>query len=325
MWADEAEKLRTSDRRIGPCATYPEGRYPPMIQIAGFVGLFGAIFGGYVATGGHMGVILHALAGEMLMIGGGGFMTLLIANDGPTAMKVVKGMGAAFGGPKWKSKDYADLLCLLFLLLRTHQKEGAAKLERHIEKPMESPIFQRYPSITKDDPLRSLICDTIRSITLNNKDPHRVGEMMETAIEKMAAEAMKPAKALQTVSDAFPALGIVAAVLGVIKAMGAITAPPAVLGGMIGSALVGTFLGIFLSYGIFGPLAARIKALREEERKIMDVARNTITSYLENLSPQLCVEVGRQSIPSRLQPTYDEMDEHLRNAGRQKADADSGE
>jgi chemotaxis protein MotA len=149
--------------------------------------------------------------------------------------------------------------------------------------------------------------------------------MMDSAIDKLAAEAMKPAKALQTVADAFPALGIVAAVLGVIKAMGAITEPPAVLGGMIGSALVGTFLGIFLSYGLFGPIAARIKALREEERKIMDVTKAVITSYLENLSPQLCVEVGRQAIPTRMQPSYDQMDEHLRNAGRQKADADTSE
>ena len=296
-----------------------------MIQILGILGLFGAVFGGYVATGGHMGVIIHALGGEMLVIGGGGLMTLLIANDGPVVMKVLKGMGAAFKGARWKSKDYADLLCLVFLLLRTHQKEGAAKLERHIEKPAESPIFQRYPVIANEVPLRNLICDTIRSITLNNKDPHRVGEMMETAIEKMAAESLKPAKALQTVADAFPALGIVAAVLGVIKAMGAITEPPAVLGGMIGSALVGTFLGIFLSYGLFGPIAARIKGLREEERKILDVTKAVVTSYLENLSPQLCVEVGRQAIPSRLQPSYDEMDEHLRNAGRQKADSDSAE
>lgn len=296
-----------------------------MIQIAGILGLFGAVFGGYVATGGHMGVIIHALGGELLVIGGGGLMTLLIANDGPVVMKVLKSMGAAFKGPRWKSKDYADLLCLNFLLLRTHQKEGAAKLEKHIEKPEESPIFQRYPSISGDIPLRSLICDTIRSITLNNKDSHRVGEMMDSAIEKMAAEAMKPAKALQTVSDAFPALGIVAAVLGVIKAMGAITEPPAVLGGMIGSALVGTFLGIFLSYGLFGPIAGRIKGIKEEERKIMDVTKAVITSYLENLTPQLCVEVGRQAIPSRLQPTYNEMDEHLRNAGRQKADTESGE
>ena len=296
-----------------------------MIQIAGIAGLFAAVFGGYVATGGHMGVIIHALGGEMLVIGGGGMMTLLIANDGATAMKVLKSMGDAFKGARWKRQDYDDLLCLCFLLLRTHQKEGAAKLERHIEKPDESPIFTRYPRIAKDLQLRNLICDTIRSITQSNNDPHRVGEMMESAIEKLASEALKPAKALNTVADAFPALGIVAAVLGVIKAMGAITEPPAVLGGMIGSALVGTFLGIFLSYGLFGPIAGRIKGVREEERKIMDITKVVITSYLENLSPQLCVEVGRQVIPTRLQPSYDEMEQHLREAGRAKADTETAE
>ncbi len=272
-----------------------------------------------------MGVILHALGGELVIIGGSGFMTLFIANDGAGVAKVLKSVGSAFKGPRWKKGDYIDLLCLSFLLMRTHQKEGAAKLEKHIEKPSESPIFSRYPAITGYQPLRDLICDTMRTITLNNKDPHRVGEMMESTIDKRFAEEMKPVKALNTVADAFPALGIVAAVLGVIKAMGAITEPPAVLGGMIGSALVGTFLGVFLSYALVGPLVGRIKSIREEERRIMDVTRAVITSYLENLSPQLCVEVGRQEIPSKMQPSYDEMEQQLRDAGRVKSDGDSGE
>ena len=291
-----------------------------MIQLLGIAGVVAAVFGGYYATGGQMGVILHALGGELVVIAGGGFMTLLIANDGAGVAKVMKAFGVVFKGPRWKRGDYGDLLCLTFLLMRVHQKEGAAKLERHIEKPEDSAIFSRYPNILRDAPLCALLCDTFRTISLNNKDPHRVGEMMESTIEKKFHEDMKPAKALQTVADAFPALGIVAAVLGVIKAMGAITEPPEVLGGMIGSALVGTFLGVFLSYGLVGPMAARVKAIREEERRLFDVARAVFTSYLENLSPQICVEVGRQGIPSALQPSYNDMETQLREASRTKSD-----
>ncbi|MCI0754753.1 flagellar motor stator protein MotA [Teichococcus vastitatis] len=291
-----------------------------MIQIAGIFGVFLAVFGGYLIAGGKMGVILHALGPEMMIIGGSGFMTLLIAGDGALLSKTLKAFGKVFKGSSWNKTDFSDLLCLLYLLLRTHQKEGAAKLEKHIETPESSPIFSRYPRLIQDPALRSLVCDTLRSVTLNNKDPHRIGEMMETTIDKRHAENLKPAKAIQTMADAFPALGIVAAVLGVIKAMGAISESPEVLGRMIGSALVGTFLGVFLSYGLVGPMAGRLKAIFEEEKRMADVARSVITSYLENLSPQICVEIGRQAIPTKLQPSFDDMETQLRDAGRMKTE-----
>jgi len=295
-----------------------------MIQIAGIIGVFVAIFGGYLIAGGHLAVIIHAVGPEMIIIGGSGVMTMLISSDGAGMMKVGKSLGQVFKGSRWKKADYSDMLSLLYLLLRTHQKEGAAKLEKHIEKPDSSPIFSRYPRIARDAAVSGLICDTMRTITLNNKDPHLVGEMMEATIEKRAAEDIKPAKALQTVADAFPALGIVAAVLGIIKALGAISESPEVLGRMIGSALVVTFLGVFLSYGLVGPMAARLKSIFEEERRMLDVARAVITSYLQNLSPQICVEVGRQSVPTKLQPSFDQMEEQLREAGRMKSDAEGG-
>lgn len=291
-----------------------------MIQIAGIIGVFVAVFGGYLIAGGKLGVILHSVGPEMMIIGGSGFMTMLISGDGALVSKTLKSFGKVFKGPSWKNTDYSDLLSLLYLLLRVHQKEGAAKLEKHIETPENSPIFSRYPRIMQDPPLRGLICDTLRSVTLNNKDPHRIGEMMETAIDKRHAENMKPAKAIQTMADAFPALGIVAAVLGIIKALGAISESPEVLGRMIGSALVGTFLGVFLAYGMIGPMAGRLKAIFEEEKRMADVTRAVITSYLENLSPQICVEIGRQSVPSKLQPSFDEMETQLRDAGRMKSD-----
>ncbi|MFC4167944.1 flagellar motor stator protein MotA [Teichococcus aestuarii] len=295
-----------------------------MIQIAGILGVFVAVFGGYLIAGGKMGVILGAVGPEMMIIGGSGFMTLLIGGDGALVAKTLKSFGLVFKGSRWNRKDFSDVLCLLYLLLRTHQKEGAAKLEKHIEKPEASPIFSRYARLTQDPALRGLICDTMRTITLNNKDPHRVGEMMESTIEKRHNENLKPAKAIQGMADAFPALGIVAAVLGVIKAMGAISESPEVLGRMIGAALVGTFLGVFLSYGLIGPMASRLKAIFEEEKRMLDVARVVISSYLENLSPQICVEVGRQAVPSKMQPSFDQMEEQLREAGRVKTDG-SGE
>ncbi|EHL99831.1 flagellar motor stator protein MotA [Acetobacteraceae bacterium AT-5844] len=295
-----------------------------MIQIAGIVGVFVAIFGGYLLAGGHLAVILHSVGPEMIIIGGSGVMTMLISCDGAGVAKVLKSLGKVFKGPRWRRTDYSDLLSLLYLLLRTHQKEGAAKLEKHIEKPDASPIFSRYPRIAQDVAVSGLVCDTMRTITLNNKDPHLVGEMMEATIEKRSAEEMKPAKVLQTVADAFPALGIVAAVLGIIKALGAISESPEVLGRMIGSALVGTFLGVFLSYGLVGPMASRLKGIFEEERRMLDVARAVITSYLQNLSPQICVEVGRQSVPTKLQPSFDEMEEQLREAGRVRSDGAEG-
>jgi len=294
-----------------------------MIQIAGILGVFLAVFGGYLIAGGKMGVILGALGPELLVIGGSGLMTLLIGGDGALLAKTLKSFGKVFKGSSWQRKDFSDLLCLLYLLLRTHQKEGAAKLEKHIEKPEGSAIFSRYPRLMQDGALRAMICDTLRTVTLNNKDPHRIGEMMEATIDKRHAENLKPAKAIQTMADAFPALGIVAAVLGVIKAMGAISESPEILGHMIGSALVGTFLGVFLSYGLVGPMAGRLKAIFEEERRMLDVTRSVITSYLENLSPQLCVEAGRQVVPTKLQPSFDQMEEQLREAGRAKADGAS--
>jgi chemotaxis protein MotA len=295
-----------------------------MIQIAGIIGVFLAVFGGYLIAGGKMGVILHAVGPEMIIIGGSGFMTLLIGGDGALLAKTMKAFGKVFKGSSWTQKDFSDLLCLLYLLLRVHQKEGAAKLEKHIETPENSPLFSRYPRLIQDPALRALVCDTLRSVTLNNKDPHRIGEMMETAIDKRHAENLKPAKAIQTMADAFPALGIVAAVLGVIKAMGAISESPEVLGRMIGSALVGTFLGVFLSYGLIGPMASRLKAIFEEEKRMADVARSVITSYLENLSPQICVEIGRQAVPTKLQPSFDDMETQLRDAGRMKAEGNEG-
>ncbi|MDB5470857.1 MAG: motA, partial [Caulobacter sp.] len=223
----------------------------------------------------------------------------------------MSGMGSVFKGPKWKAGDYRDLLSLLFLLTKTMKSKGVIALESHIEKPGESTIFSRFPRITKDHFAVDFICDTLRMMTMNLEDPHQVEDAMEKQLEKHHHEAQAPAHALQNLADALPALGIVAAVLGVIKTMGSITEPPEVLGGMIGGALVGTFLGVFLAYGIFGPLAARLTDVVNEEGSFYRIIQSVLVAHLHGNAAQISVEIGRGSVPSGAQPSFLELEEAL--------------
>lgn len=289
-----------------------------MWQLIGIIGVFAAVGSGYSIAGGNFSVILTAVGPELLTILGSGFMTLLIANEINTVRKIATGLGRIFAGARWRKSDYTDALCLMFLLVRVARQEGNVVLERHIDNPSGSVIFSHYPRLCADAGFLSFVTDVFRAITMNFTDAHKVGEMMETEIEKRLHEETRAAKALYTMADALPALGIVAAVLGVIKAMGAIAESPEVLGHMIGSALVGTFLGVFLSYGLVGPAAGRLRGLIEEEGLMLSMVRQVIVSYLEGVAPQVAVEVGRKSVPSRFQPSFDELDqltsETVRNA-----------
>src|SRR5689334_183325 len=230
-----------------------------MFQIIGLVLLFALVFGSYIITGGNMGVIMHALPHEMMCIGGAAVASFLIGNSVTVIKATGGGLGKAFAGSKWKASDYRDLLSLLFLLTKTMKSKGVIALEGHIENPHESTIFSRYPRIGKDHFATDFICDTLRMMTMNLEDPHQVEDAMEKQLEKHHHEALAPAHALQQMADGLPGMGIVAAVLGVIKTMASITEPPELLGGMIGGALVGTFLSVFLSYGLVGPMATRLK------------------------------------------------------------------
>lgn len=189
-------------------------------------------------------------------------------------------------------------------------------LEKHIEDPGSSVVFSRYPKLSADRTLIAFITDVFRSITMNFTDPHTVGEMMESDIEKRREESLLAPKALNTMADALPALGIVAAVLGVIKAMGSINESPEVLGHMIGSALVGTLLGVFLAYGLIGPIAGRLRSVLEEEAAMLGIVRQVITSHLEGLAPQVAVEVGRKLVPGRFQPSFEELDQTIGETAR---------
>ena len=284
-----------------------------MFQIIGVVLLFGLVFGSYIISGGNMAVIIEAAPHELMAILGAGVASFLISNS----MGVIKGTAGGFGkifkGPKWKAKDYTDLLSLLFLLTKTMKSKGVIAVEAHIEKPAESTIFSKYPRIVKDHFATDFICDTLRMMTMNLEDPHQVEDCMEKQLEKHHHEGLGPAHALQSLADALPALGIVAAVLGVIKTMGSITQPPEILGSMIGGALVGTFLGVFLAYGIVGPMATRLKDVVDEESAFYAIIRSVLVAHLHGNAAQISVEIGRGGVPSASQPSFAELEQALTN------------
>ena len=284
-----------------------------MTGIIGIVVVFVMVFGGYLMAGGKMGIILKSLPFEMTMIGGAAIGAVIIGNDVATIKHTLKGVGQVFKGPRWKPDDYRDLLCLLYQLLRQGRQDAVA-LEEHIETPEESALFQQYPRILADKEAVALICDTLRAGSMNYNDPHQVEDVLETRMEENAAHAEHPSHVLQNMADGLPALGIVAAVLGVIKTMGSIDQPPEVLGKLIGGALVGTFLGVFLAYGIVGPFAVRLKAIAEEDAHFTQLIRQVLVANLQNHATNICIEVGRQNTPTHFRPSFSELEDALRAA-----------
>lgn len=288
-----------------------------MFLIVGILIVFGMVFGGFMLAGGHMEVILHAAPMELMMIMGAAIGALVIGNS----LDTIKAFGAGFGkiaaGPKWKKQDYQDLLLLLYSLTKLMKSKGVVALEAHIEKPHESTIFKRYPKIAKDHHVTDFICDTLRMMTMNLDDPHQVEAAMDKQLEKHHHEAHGASHAMSNMADGLPALGIVAAVLGIVKTMGAITEPPAVLGGMIGKALVGTFLGVFLAYGFVGPMAARLGQVIDEEHQFYKIIQDVLVAHLHGNAAQVSVEIGRGSVPSPMQPSFAKLEEAIGTLGNE--------
>ena len=282
-----------------------------MFQIIGIIVVIAMVFGGFVFAGGNLEPVLEAGPHEMIIIFGAGAGAFLIGNSFKTVVASGKGLGKIMAGPKWKAKDYTDLLSLLFVLTKTMKTKGVVAIEQHIENPKESTIFQNYPKILKDHFATDLICDTLRMMTMNLEDPHQVEEVIEKQIEKHHHEAHKPAHAIQNLADAMPALGIVAAVLGIIKTMGSINQPPEYLGKMIGSALVGTFLGVFFAYGFIGPFASRLGQIVDEESQFYKIIKDVLVAHLHGNAAQVSVEIGRGQIPSSAQPSFAQLEEAL--------------
>ena len=282
-----------------------------MIGLIGIAIVFVMVFGGYILAGGKMGIILKSLPFEMIMIGGAATGAFVISNDFTSIKHTLKDVGKVFKGPKWKSQDYQDLMCLLFELIRV-ARTSPVDLEAHIENPTDSSIFGKYPKISGDSEATALICDTLRSASMNYDDPHQVEDVLEKRIEATLHHKLHSTHALQTVADGLPALGIVAAVLGVIKTMGSIDQPPEVLGKLIGGALVGTFLGVFLAYGLVGPFSVRVKAVIEEDAHFNQLIREILIANLHQHPPNICIEVGRQAAPAHLRPSYNDLEEALK-------------
>ena len=289
-----------------------------MLGIVGIVVIFVMVFGGYLLAGGKFAIIIKALPFEFMMIGGAGIGAFLISNDMGGVKHTLKDLGKVFKGPKWKPDDYRDLLCLLFSLIRI-ARANPVEVEQHIEDPENSSVFNRYPKILADKEAVNLICDTMRSASMNYDDPHQVEEVLEKRIEANLHHAMHSSHALQSLADGLPALGMVAAVLGIIKTMGSIDQPPEVLGKLIGGALVGTFLGVFLAYGIVGPFAGKVKSVTEEDGHFYSLIREVLVANLHNHAAAICIEVGRQNTPSHIRPGFSELEDALKSVKQDAA------
>ena len=285
-----------------------------MVSVIGLIVLFVMVFGGFALTGGNLGVVMHALPHEMLIIGGAAAGATLISTD----IKGIKAIGGGFGaivkGPRYKRADYSAAIYLTARLMKMLKTDGAVAVEPHIEDPATSSIFADYPQFLKDKHFLHLLTDSLRLLVVSTGgvSPQAVEDVIDSAIETHHAHAYLPVERLTTLSDALPALGIVAAVLGVVKTMGSIDQPPAILGGMIGSALVGTFLGVLLSYGIVGPCAARLKAVLDADSEIYLVVRRVIVASLRGQPQPLVIEAARTAIAPGNQPTFSEVFDGMR-------------
>ncbi len=282
-----------------------------MNAILGIIVTLIMVFGGYLLAGGKMAVITHAAPYELMIICGAAVGAFLVGNNMAGVKHTISDVISVFKGPKWKKSDYSDMLCLLHELVRI-QRESPVDIEAHIEAPEESDLFQKYPKILKEKALVELICDTIRSMIMNFDDVYQVEELLDKQLDAIKEEKLHGSHALQTMADALPALGIVAAVLGIIKTMASIDKPPEILGQMIGSALVGTFLGVFLAYALVGPMATKVKLLKEEEHYFYMLVREVLVSSLHKNPTNICVEVARRSAPKSQRPSFNEVEEALK-------------
>ncbi len=280
----------------------------------GLVVLIVMVFGGFIFTGGDIGPVLHALPHEMLIIGGAAVGALIIGNSGADLKALGGGLAKVFKGPQYKKQDYLDCIFLVSKLMKMLRVEGPVALEPHIEDPKSSSVFAEYPKLLKDSALVHLICDTLRLVVVSSGtlDPHAVEDVMDNALKTHHHEAIKPAENLQGLADALPALGIVAAVLGVVKTMGSIDKPPEILGAMIGSALVGTFLGVLLAYGMVNPFANRCKSVIEADGSMYHVVKQIIIASLHGHPQPLVIEAARSNLSHANQPAFAEVFDGLR-------------
>lgn len=283
-----------------------------MFVIIGYVLALGCVFGGFMIAGGNMAVILAALPLEMLIIGGGALGAFVVNNQPKVLKATLKSIPMALKGSKYTKARYMELMALLYEILQKARKEGLMAIEKDVENPHESPLFKKYATVGSDHHVVEFITDYLRMMVSGNLNAHEIEALMDSEIETHHHEAHAPAAALQRVAGGLPAFGIVAAVLGVIKTMGSVGQPPAVLGAMIGSALVGTFLGIFLAYAIAEPLAGLIDQKTEEGTKELQCIKTTLLASMQGYAPQIAVEFGRKVLFSTERPSFSELEGHVK-------------
>ena len=289
-----------------------------MSILIGFVVTLGCVLGGFMAMGGHIEVLIQPW--EVVIICGAALGSFLIANP----MKVVKDTGKAciegFKNAVPKEQNYLETLGVLHSLMRELKTKSRSEVEAHIDNADESSIFQAFPTVLKNHDLTHFICDYCRIIIIGNARSHEIEALMDVEIQTIRTDKLKCYHALTAMGDGFPAIGIVAAVLGVVKAMGALDQSPEILGGLIGAALVGTFLGIFMSYCVVGPLATKVKSVREKQNRLYVIVKQTLLAYMNGSLPQVAIEFGRKTISAYDRPSIDSVEQSTMNSGAAPAE-----
>jgi len=283
----------------------------PMFLLIGSGIVLASVLGGYLMNGGHIVVLFQPF--EFLMIAGAAIGAFVTSNRKPVLTATISAVLGLLKGERYNKAAYLELLSLLYSVFKLAKAKGALALEQHVEKPDESTLFQRFPRFFGDHHARVFLCDYLRLLTLGTDNHHEMETLMDEEIETRHEEHETVAHAIQQSADALPALGIVAAVLGVIHTMGSITEPPAVLGRLIGGALVGTFLGVLLSYGFVGPIAAAVKARGETEQRYYLCIKAAILAYMQGYAPSVAVEFARKALNTDVRPSFYEVEEAVEN------------
>jgi chemotaxis protein MotA len=281
-----------------------------MFSIIGIVIVFGAVLGGFLMEKGPLAVLMQP--SELVIIGGAAIGTLLVANPMHVLTKIASDLGRILAGSKYSKQRYLDSMKMMFLLFNKARKEGLVAIESDIEEPEKSTLFSKYPAFLSNHHIRDFVCDTMRMAITGGASTFDVDQMMELDMEVHHAGATMPVNALTSMADALPGLGIVAAVLGVVVTMSALGGPPEEIGHKVASALVGTFLGILLCYGMVGPLAANLSKLIDDEQAYYYVLRVVMLSFIKGMSPMLAIEMARRAIPGHLRPSFQEVEKTCR-------------
>ncbi len=284
-----------------------------MFSIIGIVVVFGCVVAGYLMEHGNLKVLMQPA--EMVVILGAAIGTVLIANPIHILKKIGSGIGGAFGGSPFNKQRYLDTLKMMFELFSRARKEGLMSLEADSDAPDQSQVFSKYPKFLKDHHALHFVCDSLRMAASGGIEPFDADQMMELDMDVHHHEAQQPVAALSSMADSLPGLGIVAAVLGVVITMGALGGPPEEIGKKVAAALVGTFLGILLCYGLVGPLAANMAKIADDEHAYYNVLRVMLVALLKGSAPTVAIEVGRRAVPGHVRPNFQEAEAYIKDKG----------